>query len=84
MARPKNKIPSQRIRIDGYLRRGVDPQIDKLLDWFASLPPKKRFPMVMQRLMMGGVIEAVIEDGDVAAAREAASQIIGSFVIDDD
>lgn len=84
MARPKNPTPSQRVRIDGYLRRGEDPEIDKLLDWFESLPPKRRFPLVMQRLMMGGVIEAVVEDGDVAAARAAAAQISSAFVVDDD
>jgi hypothetical protein len=39
--------------------------------------------MVMQRLMMGGVLEAVVEDGDVAKAREAASAIMGAFVVDD-
>lgn len=83
MARPRDKKPSVRVRIDGYLKRGIDPQIDALLDYLDQLPPRKRFPLVMQRLMMGGVIEAVVEDGDVAKAREAASQIMGAFVIDD-
>ena len=84
MSRPKDKTPSKRIRIDGYLKRGVDPQVDALLDWLEGLPAKRRFPLVMQRLMMGGVLEAVVEDGDVAKAREAASVIMGAFVVDDD
>jgi hypothetical protein len=84
MSRPKDKTPSKRIRIDGYLKRGVDPQIDALLDWMDGLPPKRRFPLVMQRLMMGGVLETVVEDGDVAKAREAATQIMSAFVVDDE
>jgi hypothetical protein len=84
MSRPKDKTPSKRIRIDGYLKRGVDPQIDVLLDWLDQLPAGKRFPMVMQRLMMGGVLEAVVEDGDVEKAREAASAIMSAFVTEDD
>jgi hypothetical protein len=83
MPRPRDKVPSERVRIDGYLKRGVDPQVDALLNWLDSLPPRKRFPMVMRRLMMGGVIETVTEDGDVEAARKAASEIIAAFVVDD-
>ncbi len=83
MARPKDKVPSERIRIDGYLKRGVDPQVDALLTWLDGLPARKRFPMVMRRLMMGGVIETVIEDGDIEAARKAADEIVAAFVIED-
>ena len=83
MARPKDKIPSERVRIDGYLKRGIDPQVDALLAWMDGLPRKRRFPLVMQRLMMGGVIEMVVEDGDVEAARLAAKQIMAAFVVDD-
>ena len=83
MARPKDKIPSERVRIDGYLKRGIDPQVDALLAWMDGLPRKRRFPLVMQRLMMGGVIEMVVEDGDVEKARLAAKQIMAAFVVDD-
>ena len=83
MARPRDKTRSERVRIDGYLKRGVDPQIDALMEWLDQLPAGKRFPLVMQRLMMGGVLEAVVEDGDVEKAREAASAIMGAFVVDD-
>lgn len=60
MARPRDKTRSERVRIDGYLKRGIDPQIDALMEWLDQLPAGKRFPMVMQRLMMGGVLEAVV------------------------
>lgn len=84
MARPKDRVPSERVRIDGYLKRGVDPQVDALLAWLDELPARKRFPLVMRRLMMGGVLETVVEDGDVEAARKAADEIIAAFVVDDD
>lgn len=84
MGRPRNKVPSLRVRIDGYLQKGVDPQVDRLLAWLDSLPPRKRFPLVMRRLMMGGVMETVVEDGDVEAARIAAAEIFSAFVVDDD
>lgn len=84
MARRKDLVRSERVRIDGYLKRGVDPEIDKLLVWMDGLPAKKRFPLVMQRLMMGAALEAVVEDGDVEKARTAARQIVGAFVVDDD
>jgi len=83
MARPRDKIRSERVRIDGYLKRGVDPQVDALLAWLDGLPDGKRFPLVMRRLMMGGVMETVIDDGDIEAARKAADEIVAAFVIDD-
>lgn len=84
MARPRDKIRSERVRIDGYLKRGLDPQVDALLAWLDDLPPRKRFPLVMRRLMMGGVMETVIEDGDIAAARKAADEIVAAFVVEDE
>jgi hypothetical protein len=83
MARTPDKIPSERVRIDGYLKRGIDPQVDALLAWLDGLPRRQRFPMVMRRLMMGGVIEAVVEDGNVEAARIAAREIMAAFVVED-
>lgn len=82
MARPKDKVPSERVRVDGYLKRGVDPQVDALLAWLDGLPRRQRFPLVMRRLMMGGIIETVVEDGDVEAARKAAQDIMAAFVVD--
>lgn len=84
MARRKDTIRSERIRIEGNLKRGVDADVDRLLAWLDGLPKGKRFSMVIQRLLMGGVLEAVVEDGDVEAARAAAARIVGSFVVDDD
>lgn len=82
MARPKDPIPSVRVRLDGYLKRGRSPQEDALLNWLAELPRRQKFPLVMRRLMLGGVVEAVVEDGDVEAARVAAAQIMEAFVVE--
>lgn len=84
MARQKDSIRSRRIRIEGLLKPGVDPEIDKLLTWLDGLPKRKRFPMVIQRLMMGGVLETVVENGDMEAARAQAEKIASAFVVDDD
>ncbi len=81
MARPKDKVPSVRVRIDGWVKPG-DPRVDAILAWMAGLPSKKRFPMVMRRLMEGKVLEEVLEDGDVEAARLAAEEIVKSFVVE--
>jgi hypothetical protein len=83
MARTPDKIPSRRIRIDGFVKPGTNASLDALLAWMDSLPPGERFPLVMKRLMMGGVVEDVLEDGNVEAARLAAEEIVKAFVVED-
>jgi hypothetical protein len=83
MARPRDKVRSERVRIDGRLKRGVDPRVDALLGWLDSLPSKKRFPLVVQRLLMGGVMEDITTGGDVEAARKAAEDIARNFVAEE-
>lgn len=84
MARKKDLIPSERVRLDGYLKRGRSPQEDALLDWIASLPPRQKFPLVMRRLMLGGVMESVVQatDEEMELARVAAKEIMDSFVVE--
>lgn len=84
MARIKDPNPSVRVRIEGNLKRGVDPAIDTLLDWLEEQPKRRRFQNVIRRLLMGGVLETAVDDGDLAAARAAAEQIISAFVVDDE
>lgn len=89
MARPKDKTPSKRVRIDGYRKRGVDPRQDKTLDWLDGIPEGKRFDFVWDLLTaalngeLGPVMQQAVEDSDVEKAREAATQISAAFVIDD-
>ena len=83
MARQKDDVRSVRVRLDGYLKPGVDPEVDKVLAWLASLPPRKKFPSVMARLIAGGMIEAVsVDDGELARQVEAAKDIMANFVVD--
>ena len=82
--RPKDAIASVRVRLDGYLKPGVDSEVDKVLAWLNSLPPRTKFPAVIARLIGGGLIESM-NVGDEAQIREqveAAQQIMANFVID--
>jgi hypothetical protein len=71
------------VRIDGRLKRGVDPRVDALLERLDALPPKKRFPTVVQWLLMGRVMEDITTGGDVEAAMRAAQEIASAFVAEE-
>lgn len=89
MARPRDKNRSERIRIDGYRKRGIDARQDKTFAWLDAIPAGKRFDFVWDLLTaalngeLGPVMQQVVEESDIEKAREAASQIVGAFVVDD-
>lgn len=88
--RKRDKVRSVRIRIDGYRKRGVDARQDKTFAWLDGIPAGKRFDFVWDLLTaalngeLGPVMQQAVEDNDMDLAREAASQIAGAFVVDDD
>ena len=90
MARPKDKVKSDRIRIDGYRKRGADARQDRTFAWLDAAPDGSRFGFVWDLLTaalngeLGPVMQEAVEEGDVEKAREAAQQIVGAFVVDDD
>jgi len=90
MARPRDKTRSERIRIDGYRKRGVDARQDKTFAWLDAIPAGKRFDFAWELFTaalngeLGSVMQQAVEDGDVEKAREAATQIVSAFVVDDD
>ena len=90
MTRPKDKIPSERVRIDGNRKRGIDTRQDKTWAWLDAIPAGKRFDFVWDLLTaalngeLGSVMQAAVEEGDVELARKAAAEIIGAFVVDDE
>ena len=90
MARPKDAIKSERVRIDGLRKRGLNERQDKTFAWLDAIPEGKRFDFVWDLLTaalngeLGSVMQQAVEESDVEKAREAASQIIGAFVVDDD
>lgn len=84
MARPKDQVRSVRVRLDGYLKPGTDREVDRVLAWLASLPPRTKFPAVIARLIVGGVVQGINVD-DEAQIREqiqAAQEIMANFVVD--
>jgi hypothetical protein len=62
----------------------VDPEVDKVLNWLNSLPPRTKFPAVIARLIGGGLIESmdVSNEAQIKAQVEAAKEIMANFVID--
>ena len=88
--RPHDAIPSVRIRIEGLRKRGVSARDDKTFEWLDSIPNKKRFTFVWDLVTaalngeLGPVMQQAVEDSDMEKAREAAAQIVGAFVVDDD
>lgn len=88
--RKRDEVRSVRIRIDGYRKRGVDERQDKTFAWLDGIPAGKRFDFVWDLLTaalngeLGPVMQQAVEDSDMDKAREAANEIIGAFVVDDD
>lgn len=88
--RPHDAIPSERIRIEGLRKRGVNARDDKTFAWLDAIPNKKRFAFVWDLVTaalngeLGPVMQQAVEDSDMEKAREAAAQIVGAFVVDDD
>lgn len=90
MARPRDKVRSTRVWIDGNRKRGVDARQDRTFAWLDAIPSGKRFDFVWDLLTaalngeMGAMMQEAVEDGDVDKARAAAMTVIGNFVVDDD
>lgn len=88
MARPRDKVRSERIRIDGYRKRGLDARQDRTFAWLDAIPAGRRFNFVWDLLTaalngeLGAVMQEAVEQGDVEKAREAAAQIVGAFVVE--
>ena len=88
--RKPDAVPSVRVRIDGYRKRGMDARQDKTFAWLDSIPEGQRFDFVWDLLTaalngeLGPVMQQAVEDHDMDLARDAAEQIAGAFVVDDD
>jgi hypothetical protein len=88
--RPHDIVPSERVRIEGLRKRGVNARDDKTFAWLDAIPNKKRFAFVWDLVTaalngeLGPVMQQAVEDSDMEKAREAAAQIAGAFVVDDD
>lgn len=93
MARRKNSIPSERVRLDGYVGMPImDERVQKFWDWYvANRAARKAFPMAMQLLTaalngeLGERVQWAVENGNEEELRlqmEAAKDVFANFVVE--
>jgi hypothetical protein len=90
MARPRLKIPSQRIRFEGYQRLPIDdPRVQKALDWYLeNKAERKAFTIAWQLLIaalngeLGENVKTAVEQGNTQEAIEALQDLLGAFASD--
>jgi len=91
MTRPKNKKPSVRVRLDGYVRQPViDPREQKALDWYEQMSKqRKAFPVAWGFIIaavngeLGPQVQAAVVDGNTEEALDALHDLLGAFGSDD-
>ena len=90
MARKKDKIPSEFVRIQGRRKRGVSVRHDKTFAYLDGLPSNKKFEFVWELLTaalngeLGQTMQEAVEQGDVEKAVEAAKKIYQNMVDEDE
>lgn len=94
MAKPKNKFPSIRLRLDPWIRmraEGVteNPRHQVLYNWYMENADNRKaatFAVEMLTAMlngeMGPQMQAAAKVGDTKAAIEWAQDLIGEFVVE--
>ena len=81
--RRRNEVSSVRLRLgDGYIRPGVDPEMDRLYEWLRSLPRGTKFKSVATRLLTGAMMEVALPQDKVEEMKKAAEEIMANFVVD--
>jgi hypothetical protein len=93
MAKPKNEFPSERLRLDGFVRmqgEGVTlhPREQVFYDWYVQNSANRMAFTVMKEMMtamlngeMGPQIQEAVKTGDTQAAIEAAQDLFNAFVV---
>lgn len=87
MARPKNAVPSKRIRLDGNIPEPLPGTREyKAYKWYQdNVGARKAFPMAWQLLVaalngeMGPQVKAAFDQGNTDEAVEALQDLIGQF-----
>lgn len=81
--RPKNEIPSVRLRFgDGMIQLGQDREMDRLYERIKSLPRGTKFRTVAMWLLTGAMMEVALPADQVEEMRKAAEDIMANFVVD--
>lgn len=88
---PKNKVPSERIRLEGFQRMPItDPCVQKAFDWYLEQKRLRRaFPMAWALIIkalngeLGSEIQQAVEAGaqDTQEALEALDDLMGKWLI---
>jgi len=87
VGRKKHKIPSVRIRLDGYIRQPItDPRVQVAVDWLNEQnSQRKAFPMAFDLLVaalngeLGEGIQVAVSAGDTEKAHDALKDLLGAF-----
>jgi len=94
MAKPKNQFPSERVRLDGFVRmraqgKTEDPREQVFYDWYLANRVNRSAYTVMKEMMtamlngeMGPQIQQAVQAGDTQAAIEAAQDLMSQFVVE--
>ncbi len=84
MPKPKHKIPSVRVRLDGYIRQPVtDPRVQKTLDWLEMhRGDRKAFPMAFDLLVaaVNGELDVKVKVPEQGVDSEKAHDALASIL----
>jgi len=87
MGRRKNKVPSIRIRLDGYVSQPItDPRVQVAVDWIEEhRQDRKAFPMAWNLLVaalngeLGEGVQVAVQAGNTEEALDALQDMLGAF-----
>jgi len=88
MAPKKRDLPSERIRLDGYLQMPItDPREQKFWDWYLENRAHRR-AFTMAKLLiiaalhgeMGTQVQEALQSGDTEEAQSALDDLLGAFM----
>jgi hypothetical protein len=92
MPKPKNVVPSVRLRLDGYIPMGADGKArderdQVLLDWYnANRRNRKAFPAMRELLIaalmgeLGTRVREAVSTGNTEEAKEALADLMDMFM----
>jgi hypothetical protein len=89
MTRRKNPVPSERVRLDGYLPMPItDPREQKFWDWYLEKrKTRQAFPMAKALIIaalygeMGPQVQQAVQYGDTDEAVDALNDLLGTNLI---
>lgn len=88
MAPKKRDVPSERIRLDGYLQMPItDPREQMFWDWYLENRTHRRaFTMAKFLIIaalhgeMGTQVREAVQSGDTEEAQSALDDLLGAFM----